>query len=356
MSPRDPERQSESYYLRRVFAGSLAGYTLIAESIWGPMQADNIAAHTCPPPPMSLVQEAKGTIMKNGISTVADDREIATRLGVTLPKVQDRDFAHYDKLVNSSDAPFMEYFNETKAILAESGVTLRFGTEADLGNYPGEKVPILADFENPTSRNSLKALMQDLVTIPTDYFKWIGLKNAVLTTGHMEVAAYALTSGQHDTLHFDLEDQYTSEVFKHEAAHLADSVMCGGAEAAANDPNITALNHGVPYGLDDTSIKTHTQRTWLSAPIPHTIATAKDVVFTDPYGGQKDVIEDKAQDLSASQANGRLGLTSLNNMVIIDKMAVLYGRMLQPNNSPHVARFFLAMTQGQFNPYAPTSN
>jgi hypothetical protein len=348
----------DSYYLRRVAIGTVIGYSLIMTGITDTLSADTVADNPCPAPPSALVQEAKTTIMHNGIVNSVDDAALTKRLGLTLPKTLDADIKHYTSLLNDQQLPFdqqtipfMEYFNETRAILAESGVTLRFGTPADITAYPGERPPILSDFENATSKKAITLLMEDLESMPTDYFKWIGLKEAILTTGHFDVAAYALTGDKHDKLHFNLQAEYTSNVFKHEAAHLADTVMCGSPEAAANDPSITVINGGTPYGLQDDDVKAHSQSTWMSAPIPHDIATADKVVFTDPYAGTK-VVEDKAQSLAASQSNGRLGSSSLNNMAVIDKMAVEYGRMLQPENAPQIGRFFLEMTQGQYNPYA----
>lgn len=347
---------SDSRYLRHAALSVVIGYSLIATGALEGVAANAVAEKTCPAPPASLVQEAKTTIMKNGLINTVDGFDLARRLGLALPKTVLTDPQHYTTLLNDQQLPFaeqrfpfMEYFNETKAILAESGVTLRFGTSADIFAYPGERPPKLSDFENPISKGAMALLMDDLIGIPTEYFKWIGLKEAILTSGHFDAAAYALTGGKHDKLHFNLQENYTPNVFKHEAAHLADAVMCHGPEAAANDPSITVLNGDIPYGLEGAELKEHSQSTWMSAPIPHTIATADKVVFTDPYAGKR-VVEDKAQILATSQSIGRVNLYSPNNPVIIEKMAVEYGRMLQPENAPQIARFFLATTQGQYNP------
>lgn len=349
MSERATSPNQDSYSVSHAVS-SILGAGAIILGAYGPAEANHIARDTCPVPSATLVQEAKETIMKNGIGFTPPAAAIAARFKLSLPQTPRTDPVHYADLENA-EIPhhFMDYFNESKAMLAESGVVLRFGVPEDIKLYSGERVPRPGDFDNLSSLWSARYLMEDVVDMPKEYFRWLGLKQVVVTSGTMDATAYAITSGKHDTIHINFQQGVADPgTLKHEAGHIADVIMCDSSTAAANDPSIANLNQGVSYGLPASEREQYNQKEGWSW--GKEAGAARKLLFTDPYADET-VREDKAQILNYSQGHGPLGSKSFNSPVIIDKMAIEYGRMLE--HAPQIARFFLARIYNQYNPSMP---
>lgn len=137
---------------------------------------------------------------------------------------------------------FSEYLSAAQAYASEFDITVELaGADPVAADLPSDmKAPTLEDLNNPTAEKDVVALIEALSSMPQQYVEVAGVKKVLIATNANPKegspdAAYAVTSGAHDTIVMNFGYSDNASVYEHETFHEVDSDMCGGSRAMDND-------------------------------------------------------------------------------------------------------------------------
>lgn len=289
-------------------------------------------------------------------------KTIPSEFGLTL---HDSD-SLYDLDLYTKDAPsFEDVLKHTRAFLRQYGVDIQVMTKQEALKHDGlaSSLPTKAELETFESKSAVLAIAEGISQIPVEYVRQVGLKHIWLVTQGDGFAAYAETSGPHDTIVESIDQTGTmgSELIAHEFEHLADASQCGGADQAENDPAYSDLNGNVlydqemadfiprqmqksrPLSFQEVELKTRDYIATPSSLMPCKVARnfERDMKVYTPYG-YTNAVEDKAE--LGKNLFGRYNYRILLDKrfpAIRQKALTILARIYEQN--PNVVRYYAAV-------------
>jgi hypothetical protein len=125
---------------------------------------------------------------------------------------------------------------------------IHLDTADEKANLDWKLRPINKQDDPEVVKDSLLNLVQATSELTTDYIAHItggkGLDMTLAGNKKSQVAAYAITGGDHDQVVFNVSDDVSSDTERHELYHLEDAAEAGGPTAADNDMVYIDYNGG----------------------------------------------------------------------------------------------------------------